>query len=226
MSQQPARAAKARIRFQSWDEFADFLQQEGNSRGLFVRAAVPPAIGTDLGVHFMLPDGSELLLSGRVVHTVNPLEAEALGEDPGMGVQFTHMSEEQAHELQRLMLRAMSMSSRPPAKTTRDELDPRLHEAASLLERSRFDAAERRVMEIMRDGHQSVDAKVLLLTIQARRASSQFDFMVAIDKYRSIMIIDPTHEEANTQVEVLRREVVHSKELYERVFGVPDRRQQ
>ena len=219
VSQQPVRAAKARIRLQSWEEFADFLQQEGNSRGLFVRAAIPPAIGTDLGVHFLLPDGSELLLPGRVVHTVNPLEAEALGEDPGMGVQFTHMSEEQAHELQRLMLRAMSMSSRPPARTTREELDPRLHEAASLLERSRFDAAERRVMELMRDGHNSVDAKVLLLTVQARRAGSQFDFNLAVDKYRSIMIIDPTNVEANGQVEVLRREAQRSKELYERVFG-------
>jgi hypothetical protein len=33
------------------------------------------------------------------------------------------------------------------------------------------------------------------------------------------MIIDPTNAEANGQIEVLRREAAHSKELYERVFG-------
>ena len=104
----------ANIRFASWEAFGAFLGQQGSARGLFVRAATPPPIGTELGVRFVLPDGSDLLLSGRVVHTVNPLEAEALGEDPGMGVQFTHMSAEQARALQELMVKALNAPSLAP----------------------------------------------------------------------------------------------------------------
>src|SRR4051795_13595396 len=103
--------ATARIRFDSWSEFARFMNQDGGSRGLFVRAAVPPPIGTDLTVHFVLPDGSDLALPGRVAHRLSAEEAQAMGEDPGMGVQFTHMSEEQALRIQEIMANAESRQS-------------------------------------------------------------------------------------------------------------------
>ena len=110
MSQGTPTQPTAHIRFQSWEEFGAFLGQSGGARGLFVRADKPPAIGTEIGVHFVLPDGSELLLSGRVVHSLNALEAQALDEEPGMGVQFTHMSQEQGRQLQELMMKAFEAS--------------------------------------------------------------------------------------------------------------------
>jgi Tfp pilus assembly protein PilZ len=247
----------AHIRFTSWEEFGGFLGQQGSLRGLFVRADKPPAIGTELRVHFVLPDGSDLTLSGRVVHTVNPLEAQALDEEPGMGVQFTHMSEEQGRALQELMMKALSSPSLPPAgrprraeqprapepseptafarvatsRASRDhepleppaarvpDEDPRLQEASSLLDRVRFDAAEEKVAEVLRERPGSFEGRVILFTAQARRAASQFDFQTAIDKYRALLQMDPDHAEAKAQVQLMQREAETSRALVERVFG-------
>lgn len=256
----------AHIRFSSWEEFGGFLGQQGSSRGLFVRAEKPPPIGTELSVHFVLPDGSDLTLAGRVVHSVNPLEAQALDEEPGMGVQFTHMSEEQGRALQELMMKALSSPSlhpagpqraapppptpspfddppsareptavarvvipragrfaeplpTPPAQPRVPDEDPRLHEASSLLDRLRFDAAEQKVAEVLRERPGSFEGRIILFTAQARRAASQFDFQTAIDKYRALLQLDPEHTEARAQLSLLQREAETSRALVERVFG-------
>lgn len=266
MSQAPPQPT-AHIRFASWEEFGGFLGQQGGSRGLFVRADKPPSIGTEIRVHFVLPDGSDLTLAGRVVHSVNPLEAQALGEEPGMGVQFTHMSEEQGRALQELMMKALSSPSlhppgrpqrvapapapaptppREPAGAAREQVavarvaipragrpaeppaaseprvpddDPRLHEASSLLDRVRYDAAEQKVAEVLRERPGSFEGRIILFTAQARRAASQFDFEAAIDKYRALLQLDPEHAEARTQLPLLQREAETSRALVERVFG-------
>jgi Tfp pilus assembly protein PilZ len=258
----------AHITFTSWEEFGGFLGQSGSARGLFVRAEKPPPIGTEIRVHFVLPDGSDLTLAGRVVHSVNPLEAEALGEEPGMGVQFTHMSEEQGRALQGLMMKALSSpslhpspraprnaptrySSSPPhelpfaaAEPTTvarvaipraeragapvppapieprvPDNDPRIQEASSLLDRVRFDAAEQKVAEVLRERPGSFEGRLILFTAQARRAASQFDFQTAIDKYRALLQLDPEHAEAKSQLQLLQREAETSRALVERVFG-------
>jgi Tfp pilus assembly protein PilZ len=260
----------AHITFTSWEEFGGFLGQSGSARGLFVRAEKPPAIGTEIRVHFVLPDGSDLTLAGRVVHSVNPLEAEALGEESGMGVQFTHMSEEQGRTLQGLMMKALSSPSlhpapRPQRAPTRysskppqvlpsaasepsavarvaipraeragalppgpveprvPDNDPRIQEASSLLDRVRFDAAEQKVAEVLRERPGSFEGRLILFTAQARRAASQFDFQTAIDKYRALLQLDPEHAEAKSQLQLLQREAETSRALVERVFGPKNR---
>jgi len=265
LSQAPPQPT-AHIRFTSWEDFGGFLGQQGSSRGLFVRADRPPSIGTEIHVHFVLPDGSDLTLAGRVVHTVNPLEAQALGEEPGMGVQFTHMSEEQGRRLQELMMKALSSPSLPPARPARDQpawssppqrepgpppplreplavarvsvpraaqpaepevgeesrvpdTDPRLHEASVLLDRVRYDAAEEKVAEVLRERPSSHEGRIILFTAQARRAASQFDFQVAIDKYRALLQLEPDNGEARAQLALLQREAETSRALVERVFG-------
>jgi hypothetical protein len=283
--------ATARIRFDSWSEFARFMNQDGGARGLFVRAAVPPPIGTDLTVHFVLPDGSDLALPGRVAHRLSAEEAQAMGEHPGMGVQFTHMSEEQALRIQEIMANAESRqsmrNSTPVAQdnstapgTTKAAVpsaapargvpaaapphgrpgqpqngaasaakapvngagaaqagkrtpvngavsavpqDTRLHQAASMLERGRFDQAERKVTELLEDNPDLVVAKILAHVIDARRLRAQFAFEGAIERYRAVLTLDPAHVEANAQLVTLPQELEHSKALYARMFGTrPD----
>lgn len=281
--------ATARIRFDSWSEFARFMNQDGGSRGLFVRAAVPPPIGTELTVHFVLPDGSDLALPGRVAHRLTAEEAQAMGEHPGMGVQFTHMSEEQALRVQEIMATAESRQSmrsgnpnvqnnstapgvtrptpvnpvralqpaaaapavRPAAAPapangngaatkpvngtstaavngTKRPIagavsgapqDPRLHQAASMLERGRFDLAQSKVTELLQDNPDLITAKILALVIEGRRLRAQFAFEESIERYRAVLRLDPEHGEARDQLAVLPHELEHSVALYTRVFG-------
>lgn len=282
--------ATARIRFDSWSEFARFMNQDGGSRGLFVRAAVPPPIGTELTVHFVLPDGSDLALPGRVAHRLSAEEASAMGEHPGMGVQFTHMSEEQAQRIQEIMATAESRQSmrssnpnvqnnstapgvtrptpanpmspvraaqptpatvaRPAAPTPAGNgaaakpvngtstvaaggakrpvaagsvsgapQDPRLHQAASMLERGRFDLAQEKVSELLEDNPDLIMAKILANVIEARRLRAQFAFEEAIERYRAVLRLDPEHHEARDQLAVLPHELEHSVALYTRMFG-------
>jgi tetratricopeptide (TPR) repeat protein len=266
------------------------MNQDGGSRGLFVRAAVPPPIGTELTVHFVLPDGSDLALPGRVAHRLSAEEANAMGEHPGMGVQFTHMSEEQALRVQEIMATAESRQSmrsgnpnvqnnstapgvtRPtpanpiralqpaPAPAARPAApaqngngaaakpvngtsaaaagstkrpiagavsgapqDPRLHQAASMLERGRFDLAQTKVAELLEDNPDLVVAQILANIIDARRLRAQFSFEEAIERYRAVLRLDPEHHEARDQLAVLPHELEHSVALYTRVFGTrPD----
>ena len=257
------------------------MNQDGGARGLFVRAAVPPPIGTDLTVAFVLPDGSDLALPGRVVHRLAAEEAQAMGEHAGMGVQFTHMSEEQALRIQELMAnaeaRASMRASQPvgansvqaaarPASAAKAgaqsqnnmqvaakpapaaangahaastatpangqvrrplagapvsalPLDPRLHQAGSMLERGRFDGAARLVGELLADNPDLVAGKVLANLIDARRLRAQFAFEDAIAHYQAVLMLDPEHREASEQLVVLPQELEHSVKLYERVFG-------
>lgn len=237
----------ARIRFASWDEFVRFLMQENEGRGLFVRAGTPPPIGTDLMVQLLLPDGRELTLAARVVHRVS---AEQSAE-PGMGVQFTHMSEEQAARLQELMSNSevtrsihQAQSVRPvaapesstqaagqqprkpaaqapalPVPEPQVPTDTRLAQALVQLERARFDAAERLAMDVLADDPTDTEAQKLLLVAQARRLRSQFDFDRALQKYRAVLKLDPSHPEAREQLAGLDTDIERSRELFDRVFG-------
>jgi hypothetical protein len=226
----------ARIRFASWEELARFVMQS-DGRGLFVRAATPPPIGTELTLQLVLPDGRDLALPGRVAHRVTDMRAET-----GMGVQITHMSAEQAERLQQLMsdpdvsrsLHKQKASLRPeaakvPAIPSAPPLPPPppdeppksslLLQAMQLLDRARFDTAERNVMDVLGDDPANVEAQKLLLIIQARRLRSQFDFDRATQKYRAVLKLDPENPEAKEQVAALSNEIEHSKALFERVFG-------
>lgn len=226
----------ARIRFASWEELARFVMQ-ADGRGLFVRTGSPPPIGTELTLQLVLPDGRDLSLPGRVAHRVG---AES-GGDSGMGVQITHMSAEQAERLQQLMTNpdiarnfhkhaslrpsAPEPASKPVARPLPEPppAEPKplsaLAQAYALLERARFDTAERHVMDVLGDDPSSVEAQKLLFVIQARRLRSQFDFDRATQKYRAVLKLDPSHAEAKEQVALLQGEIEHSKALFERVFG-------
>ncbi len=234
----------ARLRFASWSELVRFLMQDNQERGLFVRAGKPPPIGTDLMVQLLLPDGRDLSLAARVVHRVGPEQSA----EPGMGVQFTHMSEEQAARLQQLMsnpevtrsiheaqpVRAPSKPAAAPAQPAPPQRaqpqaasapdpeppsDTRLAQVLVQLERARFDAAERLAMDVLGEDPTDTEAQKLLLVTQARRLRSQFDFDRALQKYRAVLKLDPSHPEAREQLAGLDVEIERSRELFDRVFG-------
>jgi hypothetical protein len=237
-----AKTATARIRFGSWAEFAHFLQQEGGARGLFVRASIPPPIGTELTLHFVLPDASDLVLPGRVVHCLSPQDALASNDEPGMGVQLTHMSAEQAERVTALMAQAGILeeevdadadsapsasapprpASAPPARPHASQpaiRDPRIDQIIGLLDRARFDAAERKAIEVLTELPELIGVRILLLVAQARRARFQFDFDHALDLYMSILMLDSRHDEALEQIKVLPEQAEHTKKLHARLLG-------
>src|SRR5262249_49623247 len=151
-----------------------------------VRASMPPPIGTELNVQFILPDTSDLTLAGRVVHRLSAEEAQATAAAPGMGVQFTHMSAEQAERVTALIAHA---NAQEPASGAREIVEPppptsptpsqpvqavrprasqqpatrdrRLDQVIELLERARFDAAERLAIEISSDSPELAAARIL-----------------------------------------------------------------
>jgi Tfp pilus assembly protein PilZ len=232
---QGGKTATARIRFGSWAEFAHFLQQESGAKGLFVRASIPPPIGTELTLHFVLPDASDLVLPGRVVHCLSPEEASAANDEPGMGVQLTHMSAEQAERVTALMAQAgvadesidasgdaprRSFPPPPPRRGSQPAgRDPRIDQIVSLLDRARFDAAERKAVEVLTEIPELIGVRILLLVAQARRARFQFDFDQALELYMSILMLDSRHEEALGQIKVLPEQAEHTKKLQARVLG-------
>jgi Tfp pilus assembly protein PilZ len=228
----PAKLPKARIHFRSWPDFAEFLTQDGGAEGLFVRVGRPPSVGTELRIEFVFPDLSDLTLRARVVHRVTEEEAGAEGRDSGMGVQFTDMSAEQAVRLQSLIanvdvakgiVEAEGRSLQPPPEavpslTPAARAHKQLADAYSLLDRSRFDAAERIAADLLA-AQPDDEVRVLLLLVQARRMASCFDFEGALGKYGAVLELVPEHEEATGQVRQLHSELAHSADLFERVFG-------
>lgn len=62
------------------------------SGGLFVATATPPSLGTALDITLKTP-GSELHVLGRVVRVVDAATAARDGSEPGVGVEFTDLTE-------------------------------------------------------------------------------------------------------------------------------------
>ncbi len=230
----------ARIPFKTWQEFARFLTQKGSSDGLFIRARKPPAIGTELGLQFKFPDESELDLSARVVAVQH-----APAATPGMTVQFTSMSAEEAQAIQQAIRRASAApreqkrggdahaaapaqpqaasAARAPqpaaAPPPRPAAAGRFAEVERLADTSKYDRAEELVRQMLADHAGDRDARVWQLIIQARRHRAQFSFDDAIACYQAVLMLDDQHLEARRELQTLGGEAERSKDLMERVFG-------
>lgn len=59
-----------------------------SSRGLFIRTDSLLPVGEETEILVELPDGTALLLQGRVAHMLTPSAARALGRHPGMGFEL------------------------------------------------------------------------------------------------------------------------------------------
>lgn len=72
-----------------------------SSRGMFIRTEALLPVGEETEISVELPDGTVLMLFGRVAHMLTPTAARALGRHPGMGFELMG-----AETTARLQLRA------------------------------------------------------------------------------------------------------------------------
>lgn len=59
-----------------------------SARGLFIRTEALLPVGEETDIRVELPDGTELMLHGKVAHMLTPSAARALGRHPGMGFEL------------------------------------------------------------------------------------------------------------------------------------------
>jgi CheY-like chemotaxis protein/Tfp pilus assembly protein PilZ len=60
-----------------------------SARGLYIRTEALLPVGEETEIRVALPDGTCLVLHGRVAHMLTPSAARALGRHPGMGFELT-----------------------------------------------------------------------------------------------------------------------------------------
>jgi type IV pilus assembly protein PilZ len=67
--------------------------------GIFVRTNEPLEVGTQLTLKFAPPGSREPLVLGGQVQWVNPVRMLASNPNPGMGIRFVHLSQENRERL-------------------------------------------------------------------------------------------------------------------------------
>ncbi|HUJ62220.1 MAG TPA: DUF4388 domain-containing protein [Kofleriaceae bacterium] len=80
--------SRCRVEF---DRPAGAIQAETediSARGLFIRTEALLPVGEETEIRLTLPDGTKLLLKGRVAHMLTPASARALGRHPGLGFEL------------------------------------------------------------------------------------------------------------------------------------------
>ncbi|MGF1510395.1 MAG: PilZ domain-containing protein [Myxococcota bacterium] len=92
--------AEVRIELEGREDFRNLWTQDVSRGGLFVQTNDPPPLHTRLKVTIETPDGS-IDLSADVVHVLTQEVAEHFGREPGVGLQFVGLSEEQSHAVDR-----------------------------------------------------------------------------------------------------------------------------
>jgi len=81
--------SRCRVEFDRPSGPVEAETEDISSRGLFIRTEALLPVGEDTPLRLTLPDGTELLLHGRVAHMLTPSAARALGRHPGMGFELT-----------------------------------------------------------------------------------------------------------------------------------------
>ena len=84
-----------RVEFQTARQIAQCITQNVSEGGLFLRMDDPSAAGDWLFVELTLPDGETVTVRGKVVYVVSPEDALRRGLQPGVGVRFVSLTEEQ-----------------------------------------------------------------------------------------------------------------------------------
>jgi uncharacterized protein (TIGR02266 family) len=97
----------------SWHELVALYTRDIGAGGMFVETSAPPERDAQVAVQLLLPDGTGALdFQGVVVHVVTAEQAAASGCTPGFGLQFSGLSPERRHALQRLVEQAEAAAAR------------------------------------------------------------------------------------------------------------------
>jgi uncharacterized protein (TIGR02266 family) len=112
----PAGNAVVRVKFQNKRQLKQTWIKDISKGGIFLRTPTPLEPFEKITVVLELPDGEEVELSGVVVHVVTPAEAGEGG--PGMGVQFSDLTQDKRARVDAFLLRHRTVvpaSGAPPA---------------------------------------------------------------------------------------------------------------
>jgi len=83
---------EVRVAIAGRQDLEELWTRDIGSGGMFVATAAPPPLGTDLDIALQTPDG-ELHVQGRVVRVLDAATASASGAEPGVGVEFTDLTQ-------------------------------------------------------------------------------------------------------------------------------------
>jgi type IV pilus assembly protein PilZ len=86
--------ASISVDYSSGDNFLFSYVENISEMGIFIRSDDPMPIGTSLDLRFKPEDGEAVDLQGEVVW-INPVRIGGENINPGMGVQFRNLSDQQ-----------------------------------------------------------------------------------------------------------------------------------
>ena len=99
-----------------WAQVEKFVTANASRSGVFVRAQISPAVGSQLTLSVELPDGKKIDLSGTVVRVVTPAKAHERGGVPGFGVKLSSV-----HEADLVLLESMAQAEAGEASPPKHE---------------------------------------------------------------------------------------------------------
>ncbi len=99
-----------RVEVETWEQLIELYTKDISQNGIFIRSTSPPAVGTEIGIHLLLPDGTGTVqFKGSVVRVATPEQTVI----PGFGVQFHEISQQAHHTLQWIVAQAKAATKRP-----------------------------------------------------------------------------------------------------------------
>ena len=105
--------SRVKVRCDNWDRVVSLYTQNISRGGMFVKTENPPAIGTELTIQLLLPDGRTLDLPASVAHVVSPERAKMDKRTAGMGIFFQPLTPEQKEIVEQILEQARG--SGPPS---------------------------------------------------------------------------------------------------------------
>ena len=104
-----------RIRFTDASALEEYYLRDISRGGIFLRARKLKPLRSQLQVALAMPDGTELMLRGEVVHLVQPEEATP-ARPSGMGVQFLDLTPEILQKIGAYVLQLKAQPTQSPTK--------------------------------------------------------------------------------------------------------------
>lgn len=109
-----------RLRCAQWDNYIKLYTSNISRGGMLLRVKEPPEVGAPVQINLELPDGDELLLSGKVARQVQPKKE---GQMPGIGVAL-ELSDQQRSQLDHYLVMAKSSGHTAPVAPPPGEREP------------------------------------------------------------------------------------------------------
>ncbi len=101
----------------SWGEFVALYATDVSQGGMFISTAMAPPVLSEVDVQLRLPEGHEIRLRGRVVHTIDAEAALQAQREPGVGIEFVQLDAAMRAQIHQLIefARWQGTSQRPTA---------------------------------------------------------------------------------------------------------------